>query len=208
MVSLTNQDEINGQVKNLTVSVVGRNNVVEGTFDGLDLSNKYSYTASAVRRDLTTPLGRAISGTIPVIIFDTATLSTASTLFSTSSRTSLASVIPTISVSSSIMHMFPSTVKLSVTETKVITTVLPSSARTRSAMPSVTSVSRGTYKLSCSHELIVSENVNLIGAVASSSSKEFPMIGIIGIVCGIILLFVGIFGFVLTILSKTRHSQS
>ncbi|XP_065908834.1 uncharacterized protein [Dysidea avara] len=190
MVSLSKQG---GQDTNLTIPVVGRNNIVEGTFDDLDLSITYSYTASAVRRDLTTPLGRAISGAIPPIMFDTTTFSTTSTVFSTTStvfsttsRTSSKSISPTRSVSSTVVHMFSSTVKLSTSEPKVSTIVLTSSRTMTSSTvtPSVTSVSRGPM---------------------TSPSKEFPMIAIIGIVCGVILLLAGIFAFVLTILGKTRH---
>ena len=100
MVSLIRQSD--GQFVNQTIPVVGRKDTVEGSFSNLNFSEPYLFTATAVRRDLMTPLGRAVSGIIPAVTFndisdnvnisENATISVATA----TSKAPITSLLPTI----------------------------------------------------------------------------------------------------------------
>ena len=105
MVSLIRQAD--GQFVNQTIPVVGRKDTVEGSFSNLNFSEPYLFTATAVRRDLMTPLGRAVSGIIPALTFNdisdnsNISQSTIPNVATATSKVPTTSLLPTI-VSSSL----------------------------------------------------------------------------------------------------------
>lgn len=68
MVSLIRQ--VDERSINQTIPVVERKNTVEGVFDNVDLSEPYTFVASAVMQDLVTPLGRTVRGTVHTTTFN------------------------------------------------------------------------------------------------------------------------------------------
>lgn len=99
VISLIRQDD--GKSVNITIPVIGDSKTVEGSFDKLNLSESYLFTATAVSQDLVIPIGKPVSGIIPAVTLNNishdaessmlTTVSTVSEITVTSTQTSTAS---------------------------------------------------------------------------------------------------------------------
>ena len=59
--------QTDGKSINQTIPVVEGKNVVEGSFNNLNLSESYYYTVSVVKQDLMTPIGTPFSEILPAM---------------------------------------------------------------------------------------------------------------------------------------------
>ena len=59
-----------GIVFNHTEEVTGGGNIVEVSFNNVNFSEAYNYSANFTRQDLVTPIGGSFNGIIPAMIFD------------------------------------------------------------------------------------------------------------------------------------------
>lgn len=108
-VTLTRQTV--GRSINQTEAVAGGSKVVEVSFNNLNFSESYNYSASFVRQDLVTRTRRSFSGIIPAMTFDNSSYSSTSVhstqgvmyTISRSSTVSMATSLPGTRLTSSII---------------------------------------------------------------------------------------------------------
>ena len=118
IVTMTSQTA--GIVFNHTEEVTGGGNVVEVSFNNVNFSEAYNYSANFMRQDLVTPIGGSFNGIIPAMIFDNSSnihpSQSVMHAISKSSAVSVATSLPGTRSTSTIIKPMQSTPTGSLTE--------------------------------------------------------------------------------------------
>lgn len=100
---------------NQTEAVVGGSKVVEVSFNNLNFSESYNYSASFIRQDLVIPIGGLFNGIIPAMRFDSSSYSSSSSIYPSQSVThaisavSMATSLPVTILASTTIRLMEST---------------------------------------------------------------------------------------------------